>query len=196
MPAKLRQPMAAGDDVRHMNVVGRESRLVEHRGGLSVAVDALLPQYGHLGSRSACDARRGDVFLGIEAQCDVEARIRRGRLRRVFLISALRVVAQPPHPPGGLRPGGAQIGPGLIEQPIGADMDTNPQLRQRHGHPHCELGEPVPCQHLPHLALGRWPKSAGSRPALPRTAAPAASRSSSGRRYRGRSVQRTPSPTV
>ena len=53
MPVNCASRCAPGHDVRHVHVVGREARLLECRGGLGVAVDALLPQDGHSRPRAA-----------------------------------------------------------------------------------------------------------------------------------------------
>ena len=108
-------PARAAEQVCHVEVVRRETAAVEHRGGLGLAVDTLLAQYGDRRAHTARDVRGRDVIPGIEAEGDLEGRLLRGAHRGKFLVRTLRVIAQPPQLPRGLRPGAPQLHQALIE---------------------------------------------------------------------------------
>ena len=64
---------ATRQHVAHVHVVRLEADALEHRGHLDLAVDALLAQHRHARPRRV-DERRGNVFVRIEGQRDIETR--------------------------------------------------------------------------------------------------------------------------
>ena len=58
-----------------MNVDGIKARTVEGSSHLNVGVDALLTQYGHFRTRAGRNVRRGDIFVDVEGELHVQARI-------------------------------------------------------------------------------------------------------------------------
>ena len=135
----------AAEQVCHVDVVRRETAAVEHRGGLGLAVDTLLAQYGDRRAHPARDVRSGDVVRGIEAEGDLEGRLLRGAHRGKFFVRALWVIAQPPQLPRGLRPGAPQLHQALIEQRV-SDPDPHLRLAQRRSQAQRRLAEPVTCE--------------------------------------------------
>ena len=65
----------------------------EHRGHFRLAVDALLAQHRDRGSLAASDERRRDIFGRIVVQARMQPRIITIRELRIFLPSAVGIVA-------------------------------------------------------------------------------------------------------
>ena len=87
-----------------MNVDGIKARTVEGRSHLNVGVDALLTQHGDFRTRAGRNVRCSDVFVDVEGELHVQARIVVVGLGVVFLIGTVRVITQALHLPGGFRP--------------------------------------------------------------------------------------------
>ena len=107
-----------GQQVAHVNVDGIKARTVEGSSHLNVRVDALLTQYGHFRTRAGRNVRRGDIFVDVEGELHVQARIVVVSLRVVFLIGTLRVVTQALHLPGGFSPPHTQGRTALAEHRV------------------------------------------------------------------------------
>ena len=112
------QPGTPGQQVAHVDVDGVKARAVEGGRHLNVGVNALLAQHGHFWTRTGRNVRRGDVFVDVEGELHVQARIVVVRLRVVFLIGAFRIVTQALHLPGGFRPPHTQRGAAFAEHRV------------------------------------------------------------------------------
>ena len=69
------QPDAASQQIAHMHVHRIETGAVESGRHLNMGVDALLAQHRNFGARAGSDKGRGDIFLRLEGQMNVQARI-------------------------------------------------------------------------------------------------------------------------
>ena len=85
---------AAGDQVAHVDVDRGKAGPVHRPSGLDVRIDALLTQDRHAWTHASRDEGRGDVFARIEAQRRRDARAGFVEQAVVFLVSAVRIVAQ------------------------------------------------------------------------------------------------------
>src|SRR5579871_1340383 len=109
-PLELLQAPPAAQQITHVDIVSLEACTLEESRGLDLTVHALLAQHGQRWT-AAGQVRGGYVLLRIEAQLQVQSRILRIGLRSELFLSAVRIVPQPAHQEGSLRPGAAQLGP-------------------------------------------------------------------------------------
>ncbi len=97
-----------------MHVVRLEADAFKYCRHLDLAVDALLAQHGHLRARGG-NERRGDVFVRIEGERDIETRCTGVAGSGKFLVRAGRFVAALTHAPGSFRPRPPQVFPRFID---------------------------------------------------------------------------------
>ena len=95
-------------DVRHVHIVGIESRAGEHSAHFHLAVDALFAQDCDRRPRAALNKRRSHIVTGIVAQSGVQAGIVRILETRIFLPRTVRIIAQRLHAKRHLAPAAMQ----------------------------------------------------------------------------------------
>ena len=128
---EVTQTDASAQQVTHMHIDGVKARTVEGCRHFNVGVHALLTQYGHFWTRTGGDVRRGNIFVDIKRQFNVEAWIGIVSFSVMFLIGTLRVIAQTLHLPGGFRPPHTKLCAAFAEHilTIGAQSETITRYR-------------------------------------------------------------------
>src|SRR5699024_2174397 len=115
-----------GQQVTHMHVDSIKACTVESCRHFNMRVHALLTQYGNFRTCASGNIRCCHIFVDIERQFYIQARIGVVRFRLMLLIGTLRVVTQALHLPGSFCPPDTQRGAAFAEYslPVGGNYKT------------------------------------------------------------------------
>ncbi len=147
---KIFQGHTAGENVAHVHVEAAEAGTHERCRHFQLTVDALLTQDRHFRLQTFGDIGRGDIVGDVKRQLRRQPRIVFVALGGVFLVSALRVVAQLLHFVRQARPDFFQRQCRLIQQRVAACSDQDATRRHRFTEVMQRIGQALRCKRGTH----------------------------------------------